>query len=84
MAAPQLSQGGEGYSCGVQEEIWEKIQAHRSEVRAANKPFSENRSFSSSVRELIKKGQLEEACKLCRAQVTPPPPPFWRLPYLGK
>lgn len=50
------------------EEIWEKIQAHRSEVRAANKPFSENRSFSSSVRELIKKGQLEEACKLCRAQ----------------
>ncbi len=50
--------------------MWEKIQAHRSKVRAANKPFSENRNFSASVRELVKKGQLEVARSQCAAQVS--------------
>ena len=54
---------------GMQEEVWDKIQAHKSKVRAANKPFSENRSFSSSVRDLVKKGQVEEARKQCQEQV---------------
>ena len=49
--------------------MWDKIQAHRNKVRAANKPFSENRAFSSSVRELVKKGQVEEARKQCQEQV---------------
>lgn len=52
-----------------QEEVWEQIQAHRAKVRAANQPYAENRSFSNTVRELVKKGQLQEARQLCLNQV---------------
>lgn len=55
-------------SC-LQEEIWEQIQAHRTRIRAANQPYAENRSFSNTVRELVKKGKLEEARQLCLKQV---------------
>ena len=53
----------------LQEEIWEQIQAHRAKVRAANKPYADNRSFSNTVRELVKKGQMQEARELCLKQV---------------
>ena len=57
------------YCFACQEEVWEKIQAHRAKVRAANQPYADNRSFSNDVRELVKKGQLQEARQLCLKQV---------------
>lgn len=53
----------------VQEAVWAKIQKHRSSVRAAHKPFSDNRSFSANVRELVKRGKVEEARQMCAQQV---------------
>lgn len=48
-------------------------------MRLASKPFSQNRAFSSKVRDFVKKGEVEEAQKLCKEQVNQLNlPPFYK------
>lgn len=52
----------------LQDEVWKKIQKHRDAVRAAHKPFAENRAFSGQVRDLVKQGKADEARARCSQQ----------------
>ena len=66
----------------LQETVWEKIQKNREAARAANKPFADNRTFSSQVRDLVKRGKADEARQLCAEQVWGPLRAF-DMDYLG-